>query len=96
MSKRKTAARWLSNRCDASMQSPSSYGRNGAGVEPPAAPEGKERCPLCWKVVKLIKRDGMGGSRIPAHNVDHALLQQKEETINAALAKRRDQRGGGS
>jgi hypothetical protein len=96
MSKRKTAARWLPDRCDASMQSPgSSYGRNGAGVEPPAAPEGKARCPMCWKAVKLMKRSGLGGSRIPAHNVDHAMLQQKEEAINAALARRKDQLGGG-
>jgi hypothetical protein len=45
--------------------------------------------------VKLMKRSGLGGSRIPAHNVDHAMLQQKEEAINAALARRKDQLGGG-
>jgi hypothetical protein len=37
---------------------------------------------MCWKAVKLMKRSGLGGSRIPAHNVDHAMLQQKEEAIN--------------
>jgi hypothetical protein len=50
---------------------------------------------MCWKAVKLMKRSGLGGSRIPAHNVDHAMLQQKEEAINAALARRKDQLGGG-
>ncbi|MNX99678.1 hypothetical protein D3C86_1321420 [compost metagenome] len=84
MSKRKTAARWMSLRCDASMQSPSSYGRNGYGIEPPPAPEGKVCCPVCWKPVKLMQRVGFGGRRIPAHNVDHDLVQQKEEAMQAA------------
>lgn len=84
MSKRKTAARWMSLRCDASMQSPSHYGSNGYGVEPPpGAPEGKTRCPVCWKPVKLMQRVGFGGRRIPAHNVDHELVQQKEDAMRA-------------
>jgi hypothetical protein len=75
---------WVTLRCDASLQSPYSYGRNGYGVEPPPAPEGKVRCPVCWKPVKLMQRSGFGGRRIPAHNYDHEMVQQKEAALEAA------------
>lgn len=79
-----TKSKWLPLRCDASLQSPSTYGRNGYGVEPPPAPEGKTRCPVCWKPVKLMQRTGFGGRRIPSHNLDHDLIQQKEVAFEAA------------
>ena len=87
MSRRKTAARWMALRCDASMQSPAQYGRNRLGVEPPVAPEGKVACPVCWKPVKLMQRLGFGGRRIPGHNVDHDLIQQKEAAMALAEVK---------
>lgn len=84
MSKRKTSRQWMSLRCDASMQSPSHYGRNLSGAVPPAPPEGYARCPVCWKVVRLI---GTGAKRrFPTHNVDHEQLQAKENAMNAAIA----------
>lgn len=85
MARRKTGGqRWMALRCDASMQSPTSYGRNAYGVEPPPAPDGKARCPVCWKAIKLMQRVGFGGRRIPAHNQDQEMLQQKEALLAAA------------
>lgn len=81
----KTATKWMKLRCDASMQSPYAYGSNGYRVEPPPPTiEGKVRCPVCWKEVKLMQRTGFCGRRIPSHNVDHDLVEQKEAALNAA------------
>lgn len=60
------------------MQSPSSYGSYGYRVEPPPATEGKVRCPVCWKAVKLVQRSGFGGRRIPTHNYDHDMMLVKK------------------
>lgn len=70
------------------MQSLTTYGSNGYGVEPPPAPEGKTCCPVCWKPVKLMQRVGFGGRRIPTHNMDYDLAAQKDAALEAArLAK---------
>lgn len=85
MTKRKTAARWMRLRCDASLQSPAQYGSNGYGIEPPpAVTEGKVRCPVCWKEVKLMQRTGFGGRRIPTHNMDQEMAQEKDRQFDAA------------
>lgn len=84
MSKRATATRWMKMRCEASMQHPANYGRNGLGAEPPPAAEGKSRCPVCWKEVKLMQRFGFGGRRIPGHNVDHDMVEKKEAAMAVA------------
>lgn len=79
-----TRTKWMKLRCDASLQSPSAYGSNGYRIEPPPAPEGKVRCPVCWKPVKLMQRSGFGGRRIPTHNYDHDMVLQKEAAMEAA------------
>lgn len=79
-----TRTRWLALRCDASMQSPSTYGSDKYGTRPPPAPDGKMRCPVCWKAVKMVVRAGFGGSRIPAHNVDQEMLRAKDEAFETA------------
>lgn len=77
--------KWMKLRCDASMQSPYAYGSSAYRVEPPPVTmPGKVRCPVCWKEVKLMQRAGVGGRRIPSHNVDHDLVVLKEAAINAA------------
>lgn len=76
--------KWMKLRCDASLQSPSSYGSNGYRVDPPPAPDGKTRCPVCWKAVKLMQRSGFGGRRIPTHNYDHDMVLVKEAAMEAA------------
>lgn len=75
------------------MQSPAAYGRNGYGIEPPPAPDGKARCPVCWKAVKIMQRSGFGGRRIPNHNIDQAMISKKERLIDAADKARYEKAG---
>lgn len=79
------ATKWMNFRCEASFQSPSVYGGTGLGVEPPPAlTEGKVRCPVCWKEVKLLPRIHVVGRRIPNHNIDHDMVVIKQSAFDAA------------
>lgn len=84
MSRRKSSVRWMPLRCEASMQSPATYGSNALGVEAPTHPPGYVACPVCWKKVKLLRLMGFGSSRIPNHNVDHDRLSAKEAAMETA------------